>query len=339
VSAWLLYGANGYTGRRIAREAVRRGLRPILAGRDRRKIEPLANELQCEGRAFELVDPAHAARHLDGVQVVLNCAGPFVKTSRTMIAACLAAKASYLDITGEIDAIEHAAGCDAAAREAGVSIIPSVGFDVVPTDCLAAMLGDALHDATHLALAFTGSAHTSPGTTKTIVQGLPFGGKARVDGRIETVPFAWKRRNIPFHSGMREAVTIPWGDVSSAFYTTGIPNIETYMALEEVGAKSMRRLRKIAPLLKFKPVMNLTQRLIGKFVKGPTEEQMRTERTSLWGEVRNAAGRVVTATMETPNGYALTIDTALAAVERVLRNDVAPGVHTPARALGTAFVL
>ena len=235
--AWLLYGANGYTGRLIAREAVRRGMRPILAGRDRRKIEPLADELKCESRAFDSIDAARVAKHLDGVKVVLNCAGPFVKTSRTLIAACLEAKASYCDITGEIDVIEHAASCDEAARAAGVSIMPSVGFDVVPTDCLAAILSEEMPDATHLALAFTGSAHTSPGTTKTIVQGMPFGGKARDRRQDRDGAVRLEDAQHSVSTGTREAVTIPWGDVASAFYTTGIPNIETYMALSKASAR------------------------------------------------------------------------------------------------------
>jgi len=226
-----------------------------------------------------------------------------------------------------------------AARTTGVAVIPSVGFDVVPTDCLAAILGEVLRDATHLALAFTGSAHTSPGTAKTIIQGMPFGGKARVDGKIEAVPFAWKRRDIPFHTGTREAVTIPWGDVASAFYTTGIPNIETYLAVEGVGARKMQRLRKFAPFLRFKPVMSLALGLIDVFVKGPNDDVLMTERTSLWGEVRNAAGQTATATLETPNGYQLTVMTAVAAVERVLKGEVAAGFHTPARAFGKEFVL
>ena len=255
---WLLYGITGYTGKLIVREAVRRGMRPIVAGRDPNTVAKAAKEFGCESRVFAIDRPDRVAEHLHGVKLVLNCAGPFMRTAPTLMAACIEAGVSYLDITGEIDVIEQAASLDSAAMKAGVTLLPAVGFDVVPSDCLAAMLADQLPSATHLALAFTG-AETSPGTAKTILANLPHGGRARIDGKIEVVPVAWKTRTIPFSTGAREASTIPWGDISSAFYTTGIRNIEVYMAVDEVSGKQMRRLRYVAPLLKFGPVLKVAE--------------------------------------------------------------------------------
>src|SRR5436305_15188118 len=99
---WMIYGANGYTGELAAREAVARGLRPVLAGRNARAVAELALELGLDSRAFALDDPAAAAHGVAGMAAVLHCAGPFVRTSRPMVDACLAAGAHYLDITGEI---------------------------------------------------------------------------------------------------------------------------------------------------------------------------------------------------------------------------------------------
>src|SRR6059058_4580809 len=147
---FLIYGANGYTGELIAREAVRRGHRPILAGRHAERIEPLAGELQCPWRVFDLLD----AKEVEGVALVLHCAGPFVHTSAPMVRACLAAGTHYLDITGEITVFESIMAIDAEARRRGVTLLPGVGFDVVPTDCLAAMLARRLPDADDLTLAF-----------------------------------------------------------------------------------------------------------------------------------------------------------------------------------------
>src|ERR1043166_6730459 len=98
---WLLYGANGYTGELIAREAVRRGQRPILAGRSREAIERLAQELGCEARVFDLNNP-----DLKDIQLVLHCAGPFIRTSKPMVDACLKHQVHYLDITGELGVFE-----------------------------------------------------------------------------------------------------------------------------------------------------------------------------------------------------------------------------------------
>jgi short subunit dehydrogenase-like uncharacterized protein len=152
-SRCLIYGANGYTGELIAREAVRRGLRPMLAGRRGEPVEALASELGLPHRVFALDDPGRLDDGLNGIEAVLHCAGPFVRTSRPMVDACLRNHTHYLDITGEIPVIEYIRGRSSTARETGVVLLPCLGLDVVPTDCLAARLAKALPDATHLDLA------------------------------------------------------------------------------------------------------------------------------------------------------------------------------------------
>ena len=175
--SWMIYGANGYTGELAAREAVARGLRPVLAGRNGETVGALARELGLEHRAFGLDDPSALVRGIEGMAAVLHCAGPFVHTSRAMVAACLAARAHYLDITGEIAVFEKVLARGEQAREAGVALLPGVGFDVVPTDCLAARLAAALPDATELVLAFASNgAAISRGTQKTMIESLPHAG-------------------------------------------------------------------------------------------------------------------------------------------------------------------
>jgi hypothetical protein len=209
---FLIYGANGYTGELIAREAVRRGLRPILSGRSEEKIAPLAEELRLEARPFSLDKP-----RLDGIDAVLHCAGPFVRTSAPMVRACLEAGAHYLDITGEIAVFEAVMAMNDSAVRAGVTLLPGVGFDVVPTDCLAAMLAARLPGATELELAFYApGAELSRGTMKTMIESIDEGGAIRRDGRIVRVPAAYDVREIPFSIGPRTAMTIGWGDVSTA---------------------------------------------------------------------------------------------------------------------------
>ena len=284
---WLLYGANGYTGKLIAEEAVRRGLKPIVAGRSEPPITGLAARLGLDSRVFELNDPHRVAAQLEGVTAVLNCAGPFSKTARVMIEACIHARVHYLDITGEIDVIEHAAKQHERAVEAGISVLPAVGFDVVPSDCLAAMLAERLPDTKLLQLAFAGTGGFSPGTLKTIVEGLPRGGRARIDGEIRRVPIAWKTMEIPFRNGKQLAMTIPWGDVASAYYTTGIPNIEVYLAAPPRQIKLARRFRWLLPIAGWKPVRKLLERQIERKVQGPSEEERAKERSSFWGRVTN----------------------------------------------------
>lgn len=335
----MIYGANGYTGRLIAAEAVRQGLKPILVGRHRNEIEALARELKCTSRVFALDDATKVAAQLEGVAAVLNCAGPFSQTATVMMEACLRAKTHYLDITGEIDVLEAAAALDSRAKEAGVAIVPAVGFDVVPSDCLAAMLAEKLPGATTLLLAFSGGGSVSPGTAKTALESMPGGGRVRIDGEIRRVPPAWKTREIPFRNGPQFAETIPWGDVSTAWHSTHIPNIEVYAAASPALVKQQRRLLRIAPLLKFRPFRRLAERYIDWTIPGPSAGQRAQGRTEFWGQVSDAQGRIAEATLETPEGYSLTSLTAVACLRRVLEGVAPLGFSTPSRAFGKEFIL
>src|SRR5215831_19304645 len=180
-AGWMIYGANGYTGHLVAAEARRRGLNPVLAGRRAAPIEKLAAELGLSMRVFDLDDAPAAAAAIAGTVVVANCAGPFAATSAPMIDACLTSRAHYLDITGEIDVFLAAQRRHVEAKTGGIVICPGVGFDVIPTDCMAAVLKEALPDATHLVLAFDAGGSMSPGTARTMVQSARLGQRA---GRV-----------------------------------------------------------------------------------------------------------------------------------------------------------
>jgi len=329
---WMIYGANGYTGELIAREAVRRGEKPILAGRDRASIEKLATELSLEARVFGL-----DAIDLSGVQLVLHCAGPFFYTSKPMVKACLEAGAHYLDITGEIAVFEAVMRKDAEAKARGVTLLPGVGFDVVPTDCLAAQLAQRLPNADELWLAFdTGGAGLSHGTQRTMIEGLDKGGAIRRDGKITPVKQLYDVRPIPFARGEKMAITIPWGDVSTAFYTTGIPNIRVYNATSPRTIKRMRRMLPFLPLLRFKPIKRI---LLSRVKRGGPDATHREQgRVQLWGRAARADGTEVTLTNEVAEGYAFTVLSSLAAIKRVLAEPVQPGSFTPAKRFGAGFV-
>lgn len=334
----LIYGANGYTGELIAREATKQGLRPVLAGRNHDKLAALATELGCDYRCFALDDVAAIARQLAGMQIVLHCAGPFSTTAAPMMQACLQAKVHYLDITGEISVFEYAQTLTEQARAAGIVICPGVGFDVVPTDCVAAHLKAALPDATQLTLGFDSRSSFSPGTAKTSVEGLAQGGKLRANGVITTVPLAAKTRRIDFGNGEKLAMTIPWGDVSTAFHSTGIPNIEVYIPASPSLVAKLRRLNWIRPLLGWRMVQTLLKKQIEKKVRGPSESKRAQARTYVWGEVRNAAGTVKTARIEVPNGYTLTVHAALAVVAHLQPYRGPGGSFTPSRLVDPELV-
>ena len=329
---WMIYGANGYTGELIAREAVRRGMKPILAGRSSEKIAAIAGELGLEWRAFDVTMP-----NLRDVALVLHCAGPFAHTSAPMVRACLQSRVHYVDITGEIGVFEAIFARDGEAKERGVTLLPGAGFDVVPTDCLAAKLAERLPGATELWLAFDSHrGGMSPGTMKTSIEGAAKGGWIRRDGKLTHVPLLFDVREIPFASGPRMAVTIPWGDLSTAYRSTGIPNLRVYMARSPRAIAQLRRIQPLLPLLNFGPVRRFVQKLAARR-PGPSEAQRAASRVDLWGRIARGSEEV-TMTMQVAEGYTFTVLSSLAIVERLLGGEARPGAFTPSQMFGADFV-
>lgn len=338
VSDWMIYGANGYTGELIAREAARRGMRPILAGRSAAAIVPLAEDLGLDHRVVALEDATALDDALGAVRVVLHCAGPFARTSRPMVEACLRKRVHYLDITGEVEVFEACAARTAAARAAGVMLLPGTGFDVAPSDCLAAHLKLRLPTATHLALGFQVAASVSRGTATTAVENIHRGGLVRCDGALTRVPAGYKTRVIDFGRGPATAVTIPWGDVSTAFHSTGIPNVEVYMAANAEARAMLLFARVAGPLLGTPPLQRLLKAAIRRAPRGPSADQRAAARSHLWGEARDS-DRTVVSRLQAPESYALTVQTALAAVGKVRAGAARPGFQTPSLAFGPGFIL
>lgn len=323
---FLLYGATGFTGRLIAKRAVALGMRPVLAGRSGWPLAGIARSLGLEHRVFALGDPAAIDEGLAGVPLLLNAAGPFSQTAGPMVEACLRGKKHYLDITGEIGVLEEIFARDAEAEAAGIVLLPGVGFDVVPTDCLALFLKEQLPDATRLVLAVRARTVMSHGTAATLLEKMGADGFVRRGGVLTPVPVGSLRRSVPF-----PAIAIPWGDLATAFRSTGIPDIEVYFAAgaaERFGL-ALSRIPLLRPLLRA---------AIRASATGPSEELRRTGRAFIWGEVTNAAGKRFESTLETPEPYALTVESALAAVKRVLAGPPPAGAHTPATAFGSGFV-
>src|SRR5262249_14363815 len=220
-----------------------------------------------------------------------NCAGPFSRTALPMVEACLRNRVHYLDIAGEVDVFEACAARGAKARAAGGLLLPGAGFDVVPSDCLAAHLKARLPSATHLALGFQGRGRTSRGTATTMIENIHRGGLVRRDGKLTPVPMAWKTREIDFGRGPVKAITIPWGDVSTAFHSTGIPNIEVYLAAPWTVRAGLRLARGLGSLLSAGPVQELMKKRIRSAPPGPSGEERARGRSLLWGEGSDGSGR------------------------------------------------
>jgi short subunit dehydrogenase-like uncharacterized protein len=341
MSELVVYGSYGYTGSLIAEAAVDRGMEPLLAGRERRSLESQAARLRTEFEVVGLDEPKVLDMVLDEAEVVLNCAGPFSRTWTPMVDACLRTGTHYLDITGEISVFEAIHERSAAAAAEDVMLLPGTGFDVVPTDCLGAHLAEALPDADRLELAFRAEGGISRGTAKTMLEHIEAGGAVRRGGDIQGVPLGHESRTVDFgwgHGGVY-TTAVPWGDVSTAYYTTGIPNTTVYTAIPESIARIQRVAGVLSPVLGLEPVTRALQWYVERTTEGPDAEERRQGRSYVWGEVQNPDGDRAVARVRGPHTYALTVETALACARRALSGDAEPGFQTPAGVYGPDLIL
>ena len=339
MGGWMLYGANGYTAKLILDLALKAGQRPVLAGRNSEAINALAKQHDLPARIFDLDHPDTLASALSGIDAVLHCAGPFSATAAPMLEGCLQVGAHYFDITGEISVFKHCHEQNERARERGIVVMPGTGFDVVPTDSLAAILKRDLPEAHELVLAFDAGGGPSQGTAKTAVEGLANGGMVRRNGELVRVPLAYKTREFEFNGERRFAMTIPWGDVYTAFVSTGIPNIEVYMGVPPKTAERVRRLNWVRPLLGLGVVQRWLKSQVEKRGPGPSDDRRGQTGATVWGEVRSAGGREIRKVLTTPNGYDLTAHSAFAILNHILAVKPAGGFYTASQLMGAEFVL
>lgn len=335
--AFLIYGVTGYTGKLIAQMAAAKGLSPTLAGRNEDKVKAVAGPLGMNWCAFDLSDTAALYKALQGVTTVLHIAGPFSATSKPMADACIATGTHYLDITGEIDVFEALAKRDAEAKATGVMLLPGVGFDVVPSDCLAAHLKSRLPGATNLEIFIQFSGRPSRGTAKTGVEAIGTPARVRRSGRITGLD-APQFKHFSLGGKDHEGVTVSWGDVSTAYHSTGIPNITVYF--EAVG--QIRQLSNMPKFLRRIFATRLGQRFlkaqIDKMPEGPSDEERAKSSCHLLGIASNGSGEEAKTLLTTPDGYSLTAETALHIAEQVDMGHYKPGFQTPSRAYGPDFI-
>ena len=337
---FLLYGANGYTGKLIAKLLATYNLQPILAGRTEANIKPLADELQLPYRIIDLDDAVQLEKALSEIKLVLHAAGPYVYTAKQMIEACLKTGVHYIDINGDISVFEMLKKYDSLAKEKNIMIMPGVGFDVVPTDCVALQLKNKMPDATHLKLAFASiGGGLSHGTAITMAGKIGEGGAVRENGKIIRKPLGQKGMWVSFGERKLFVMTIPWGDISTAFTTTGIPNIETYTGM----APKVYRILKLQWAFNWLLRTNFVRNIIRKKIKakpaGPSDEQRKKSSSMVWGEVSNTAGKTLNAAINCLDGYSLTAHSSLLISKKILEGNFKPGYQTPAGCYGEHLIM
>jgi short subunit dehydrogenase-like uncharacterized protein len=333
----LLYGATGYTGKLIVQRLLALGVQPVVGGRDAAKLAAVAEPVGLAQRVAHLSDADALQRALRDVAVVLNAAGPFSHTAQPMVAACRRAGVHYLDVTGEVRVIDALAQQHAAARASKIMVMPAVGFDVVPSDCLAAHVAQRLPGADQLRIALTGLGLMTRASLKTLVEAWG-GGLVRRDGELTAIPLGSLRRDFDYGTGPRASLSVSWGDLATAYYTTGIGNVETYCASTPMLESVARMSRYLGWALASEPWQLWLKTAADMIPEGPSERERAGMRLAIVAEATRGAQRVV-ARMHTPEAYTFTAMTAAAIAKRVLGGDVEIGFQTPARVYGADFVL
>lgn len=221
-------------------------------------------------------------------------------------------------------------------------VLPGAGFDVVPTDCMALWLKHHLPDANHLEIAFTiiGSG-LSRGTSITTLQKLGMPGAVRKDGKLVPEPIGKRGMWIDFPAEKQRAfmMSIPWGDISTAYVSTGIPNIETYTGISKATWIFLKAQGLFNWLLRTSLVHRIIRNIINSKSPGPGDQKRDKAVSLVWGRVSNSQGKSLTARMRCPEAYSLTASSVLLIAKKILEGNFKPGYQTPASAYGEDLIL
>ena len=332
---WMIYGANGYTGRLVVDQAVRRGFKPVLAGRNSREIRVLARQY---GLSFRVFACDRDSIDLQDIDLVLHCAGPFINTFYPMLQACLRSSCHYLDISGEIAVFEKCAQMSDKIKQSGIIAMPGVGFDVVPSDCLLSYAAQAVNDVRHLILGVHARGPLSQGTMRTMVEGFLTKGAVRESGVLRLVPIAYRSSVLSFANRKRSCMTVPWGDISTSFHSTGVPNIRVEFSSKAAWVFLLRLLRPLAILWGANWCKSILRKYIKTMAKGPDQGQLQAMGCDMVAYALRSDGSGLRVHLQSVNGYQLTANTALAAIERIENSKLEAGFYTPSKAFGWEFI-
>jgi short subunit dehydrogenase-like uncharacterized protein len=333
-----LYGASGYTAGLLLPRLEQRGLEVIAAGRDAAKVQTVARRFGIEYRVFDLSQPSMVDEQLSGIALVLNAAGPYVCTAQPMIDACLRRRVDYLDLSGEIDPLQYAEQCDGFACSQGVMLLPAVGFDVVPTDCLAVHLAERLPDAESLTIGISPSNLVSRGSLSTLVAqaGIPV--KTRRAGVLDELPSPTELRQVDFGDGTKLAAVVSWGDLVTAHHSTGIPNIEVCFEATAFRWLLVTANRYWGFWLETPAARSWMHAVLSLAPTGPAEAARQQQHSVIVAEVRRDE-QCARARLVTPEAYTFTAEAAARCAEAVLEGARRPGFCTPGQLFGADFVL
>ena len=315
--AFMIYGASGYTGRLASEHAKNLRLDCILAGRTEMEVMATASLLKLPYRVFDLTDFSTIDSALQGVKVLLNCAGPFFRTAEPLMGACIRNGVDYLDIAAELDSFILLEKYDKKAREAGVMLLPGCGSSVAMLGCLAAHATAKVTNPVSIDIALRVSGTFSRGSAtsaaENIVGCLQRSNDVLVQQDVENM------LTFDFHDGNGEAdcfpMTLP--DLVTVSRSTGIRNIRTYVYVSDDAL----------PTVDSPNTSN-----------GPSVDHREQNPYHAAAVVTDVDGITQRSVLHTVNGYTFTSTASVEAAKRVLEGIRRPGFQTPVEVFGESFV-
>jgi short subunit dehydrogenase-like uncharacterized protein len=311
----MIYGAAGYTGRMVAGHAKAAGLNVILAGRAQDALSEVSNEFCLPSRQFAVDDAPAIAAALADVDVLLNCAGPFMRTAGPLMREAIQAGVHYLDFAAELDSYRLAETLDAGAKAANVMLLPGSGGSVAMLGSLATHVAERVPHPRKISIALHITGSMSRGSALSASENMTTETFALVDGRLESRNPA-ETRVFDFGMGKLDCFPLTLPDLITIWRATDVPNVETFVHVSGDA---------------------FPQGDLSALPAGPTMQQRDANRYRAAVEVTGQDGTIARAVLDTVNGYTFTALAAVEAARRVLGGEWQPGFQTPAGLFGAGF--
>jgi short subunit dehydrogenase-like uncharacterized protein len=358
----LLYGATGYSGRLIVEEARRRfrgqgmAARLVLAGRDADAVNALARQKGLESRVFALDDRDGMALGVQGVDVILNAAGPFALTAERLARAALGQRCHYVDLSAEFDVYKRLDDLGRIAAQRGVVLVCGAGYTAAASDLLFDEWLDDHPDAPldSVRIVVSRPAHFSRGSAQSALRlareqvmmmrdssagPIPHPALVHVAaGRFErSVPLR-APSNETKDSGARIATAVNLIDTLVASRTAGrrrrkLRNIASFLEVNPPGRFGIAGAALAAPWVVLPGVRGLLRTTIEALPDGPAEDERRDDPAWLLLEFEAAGGAPLSRLrLRTPNAYDFSARIAWEIANRLAGEAAAglqPGCRTP----------
>jgi short subunit dehydrogenase-like uncharacterized protein len=339
-----VYGATGYTGALVVKELVAAGADFVVGGRNRERLERTSAELGGGApiRVASVDDDASLRALVDGVDVLINCAGPFTHAGEPVVRAAVQAGVHYVDSTGEqpfIRTVFERYGPPAAER--GIALVPACGFDYVPGDCIARITARGREPLDELVLAYDvrGFGMTR-GTLRSGLEMMKGGSAVEYrDGDWRPAPGGVVRASFEFPEPIGRVPVSPYpaGEPVTVPRHTDVRNVRAHLSTRTAVPRAIEPIAPfVFPLLGRilkTPLRPLLSKAVDRLPEGPPEHERRAAEWTIVAQARGEDGATTRGVVTGRDVYGLTARALVWAALRIGDGQVAgSGALGPAAA-------